>query len=254
MAAPAESLAQPLCLGSAGRPVLALQLRLNTERVAPELRLDGRFGKSTQAALAAFQLKRRLKPDGVVGRETAAALGWRYTAGNAPPYVLRYDKPPMPGLTPPLLVIKQVIRDGLETYKGMLIAEINKNGLSEQGRKNAISDIETILWPGLMESLDSFASKARAQGIDPKYQGDLFDFDVNLFRRGLMTFTSLALELGRRMKEVGGNVSGYADVIDRGLQLDQIGAIAGRLLKGDQSAAMTIAQIQMAFRAALGTY
>lgn len=61
-----------LTLGSWGADVFALQQAL--VRAGYELVSDGLFGRSTQRAVIAFQLANNLKPDGIVGPKTVAAL------------------------------------------------------------------------------------------------------------------------------------------------------------------------------------
>ena len=61
-------------IGSVGDDVKRLQRMLN--RRGAGLELDGRFGPLTQAAVKRFQKTAKLKADGMVGRQTWAALGW----------------------------------------------------------------------------------------------------------------------------------------------------------------------------------
>jgi hypothetical protein len=69
-AAPTEPL---LTIGDRGPDVLALQRRLNA--LGADLKEDGEFGAATHAAIIAFQGANGLRPDGVVGAKTRAALG-----------------------------------------------------------------------------------------------------------------------------------------------------------------------------------
>jgi hypothetical protein len=62
-----------LSFGDRGPEVLALQQRLNT--LGAQLKEDGEFGTGTRAAVIAFQGANGLRPDGVVGSKTRAALG-----------------------------------------------------------------------------------------------------------------------------------------------------------------------------------
>ena len=62
-----------LTLGDRGPDVLALQRRLNV--LGAEVKEDGEFGTGTRAAVMAFQGSKGLRPDGVVGSQTRAALG-----------------------------------------------------------------------------------------------------------------------------------------------------------------------------------
>jgi hypothetical protein len=63
-----------LTLGDRGPEVVALQRRLN-EVEGSDLVADGIFGVGTRAAVIAFQARRGLQPDGVVGPKTKEALG-----------------------------------------------------------------------------------------------------------------------------------------------------------------------------------
>lgn len=62
-----------LNIGDRGPEVSHLQERLNV--FGADLKVDGVFGTATHAAVIAFQAEKGLKPDGVVGPKTAAALG-----------------------------------------------------------------------------------------------------------------------------------------------------------------------------------
>jgi uncharacterized protein (TIGR02594 family) len=60
--------------GDKGYEVRQLQLLLNQTRIPPQLPITGNFGTQTTAAVIAFQRNKRLDDDGVVGRNTWAAL------------------------------------------------------------------------------------------------------------------------------------------------------------------------------------
>jgi Putative peptidoglycan binding domain len=62
----------PLHSGSRGGYVMVLQIRLNA--LGELVGVDGDFGPGTVGAVQQFQRKRQLKPDGVVGPKTWAAL------------------------------------------------------------------------------------------------------------------------------------------------------------------------------------
>jgi len=68
--------------GSRGKTVLHLQRRLAAHGFRPGP-LDGVFGPNTEAALMQFQAASHLRPDGIAGDQTWAAL--RVTASEAPP-------------------------------------------------------------------------------------------------------------------------------------------------------------------------
>lgn len=57
-----------------GWSVSSIQARLNS-RIGAKLKVDGRFGYGTQAAVIKFQRSRGLTPDGYVGPKTWRALG-----------------------------------------------------------------------------------------------------------------------------------------------------------------------------------
>lgn len=60
--------------GDSGPGVRHLQERLNVHGASPRLVTDGRFGPISRRAVEAFQLRRGLKVDGIVGPKTWAAL------------------------------------------------------------------------------------------------------------------------------------------------------------------------------------
>lgn len=76
--------------GASGADVLALQNRLK-ERGFPPGAIDGNFGPGTLAAVIGFQKGQGLLVDGVVGAQTASALG--FEASSIPPL------PAMPNIT-----------------------------------------------------------------------------------------------------------------------------------------------------------
>jgi Putative peptidoglycan binding domain/Papain-like cysteine protease AvrRpt2 len=74
----------PLRNGARGVDVAALQVQLNLgSSPGPNLRVDGSFGRLTQAAVADFQRRANLASDGVVGPQTHAALASRTTLSVA---------------------------------------------------------------------------------------------------------------------------------------------------------------------------
>ena len=60
--------------GDTGPEVETLQNALVTIGAAPSLKVDGKYGPSTTAAVTAFQQSNGLTADGVVGKETTAAI------------------------------------------------------------------------------------------------------------------------------------------------------------------------------------
>ncbi|MFP4662271.1 MAG: spore cortex-lytic enzyme [Halanaerobiales bacterium] len=83
---PEAQAAQPtLSWGSSGTSVRVLQRKL-LEWGYFEGRVDGTYGPATYRAVIDFQRKNRIRVDGVVGRETWGALGYRWSgsAGSQP--------------------------------------------------------------------------------------------------------------------------------------------------------------------------
>jgi peptidoglycan hydrolase-like protein with peptidoglycan-binding domain len=62
-----------LNIGDRGPEVRHLQERLNF--FGAEMKVDGVYGPATHAAVIAFQAEKGLKPDGIIGPKTVAALG-----------------------------------------------------------------------------------------------------------------------------------------------------------------------------------
>ena len=96
------SITGPLRMGSRGTSVSTLQAALNTAlQPSHNLETDGIFGRRTEQAVRAFQQRRALGVDGVVGSKTADALGLGYTAGagggGATPAPPPPGRPPAPG-------------------------------------------------------------------------------------------------------------------------------------------------------------
>jgi len=60
--------------GSSGPDVKAIQQALNTWGANPRLETDGKFGSHTDKAVREFQAAHQLRPDGIAGRLTRAAL------------------------------------------------------------------------------------------------------------------------------------------------------------------------------------
>jgi peptidoglycan hydrolase-like protein with peptidoglycan-binding domain len=73
----AEGFTGPLSLGNKGPRVTALQQRLRELSLLRD-KADGYFGRNTNNAVIDFQFLVGLNPDGLVGPDTAAALGLSY--------------------------------------------------------------------------------------------------------------------------------------------------------------------------------
>lgn len=64
--------------GDKGNDVLELQKLIN--KAGDNIEEDGSFGPATQKAVKAFQKKKKLKVDGVAGKDTIIALGGKWTS------------------------------------------------------------------------------------------------------------------------------------------------------------------------------
>ena len=76
------ALATLLTVGAQGQAVTALQTQLKARGFDPGP-IDGDFGPGTEQAVRAFQQAQGLEVDGVVGAQTASALG--LSTGDMPP-------------------------------------------------------------------------------------------------------------------------------------------------------------------------
>ena len=79
---PAPTNQHPVGMGEGGQRVHDLQERLNALGIKPALKVDGKFGPKTLAAVRAFQRSHGLKVDGLVGPLTTAALRLKHPAGH----------------------------------------------------------------------------------------------------------------------------------------------------------------------------
>ena len=80
---PIRSISSTVRTGSSGSDVKELQRALQKKGFDPQ-GTDGKFGANTRAAVIAFQRANGLKPDGVVGKDTRAAL-FGPASPSAPP-------------------------------------------------------------------------------------------------------------------------------------------------------------------------
>ncbi len=65
--------------GAKGSTVKKIQVSLNTHGAKPRLEVDADFGPKTDTAVRKFQRDSKLKVDGIVGKQTSAALGYKPT-------------------------------------------------------------------------------------------------------------------------------------------------------------------------------
>jgi hypothetical protein len=249
-------LLNPLCLGNNGEAVRALQTQLNEARSGLPLNVDGRFGISTHRALLAFQRQKGLKPDGVVGPKCAEVLGWQYRAGSSRPYVVRYDKPPLPPLTPPLAVIAAAVWSGLEPFKLLMVDDI-AHAYDHYSNPNATSDVysaqgkqkfqryEELNWHFIrvrnrLDQLENFTN-----GQDDSVLSDLRD-----------TFAYFKMDMStgyRAMEFYGGNMNLPVRNLES-LPFQQILGAIERVMKGEQLMDIAITGMRMSLDAAKQTW
>jgi len=241
-----------LALGSSGPDVRELQLLLNSDRIRAGLKVDGKFGKTTHRALVDFQKRNGLKADGVVGGRTARVLGWSFVPGPTAPYKIRMDRPAHSETSSPLQVLGDVIYVGLNRLGRRVEDEIRRFGLSPNATHQLVeNDLKRVIIPGLRERVGEFLN-VRLTDDSGRQNETQRQFDVNLFRRSFIDGFDLFYQMARTAKEAGGNVHNFAIFLDRARQLERIGEIAERLLKGEQNPAITIQQIKIAFDTATG--
>lgn len=267
------TLSYPLCLGSNGSVVRALQVLLNQAGVGAALATDGRFGKGTHVALLAFQRRKGLKPDGVVGPATAKALGWSYRQGESKPYVIRYDAPPLPAMTPPVAAVAVAIRVGMGAFKELMYEGITKayaktnygvpspagsppaqqpaldafareRGFktSEDFHQRQFAQVKARLadlnwhYDKLWDSLTRLQDQA-ASGVAPDLAGlhSVFAYFVSDMRSSL-----------RAMSLLSGDTLACEQALEQ-LSYQHLLSIVERVLRGEQTALMAISQIGIAF-------
>ena len=244
------TLTRPLGLGSNGDEVRALQMLLNQAGLGCVLTADGRFGKRTHVALMAFQRKKGLKADGVVGPSTARALGWNCRAMDARPYVIRYDKPPLPAMTPPFTAVAEGIRVGMGAFKELMFDGITKayartnygvptptdvHQKQFHQVKTRLADLEwhfDKIWSSLRQLQDQVAA-----GGEPNLVG----------LRGAFAYFATDMRSSlRAMDLLSADTRACEQALDR-LPYQHVIAIVERFLRGEQTAAVAMVQVQLAF-------
>ncbi|MEO8751847.1 MAG: peptidoglycan-binding domain-containing protein [Casimicrobiaceae bacterium] len=245
-------LTYPLCIGSSGQQVKTLQALLNEAQPGSMLPLDGRFDKKTHGVLLAFQRQKGLKPDGVVGPKTAKALGWNYQPVDTKPYVIRYDVPPLPAMTPPLAVLADAIWTGMQPFKELILDDIvhafdgyvNPHASSEQyaaqGRQKLMryEDL-TRDFLKLKDGLNHLKELSAGQ----------FDLAVEEIRDVFAYFKSDMSSALKGMDFYGTNMTIPIRNIES-LPSWQISAAIERVMKGEQIATIAIAQVNLALETA----
>ena len=230
----------PLHLGSHGEDVKELQRFLNQDRIGAMLAIDGRFGESTHKAVVEFQRRQHLKPDGVVGPATAKLLGWGYHPARVLPYVITFEEPPRPPMTPPLRVLVDAILAGLKPVhkatRDAMFATPEQSGDPRVNLKQiGFLDQEwSRLETALNELVDTVPDGTRA---------------ANTVRTSLQTYVQWTSDIAKTMQwhARGGYMWRLPDLI-RTIPIDVIVGTTSRLLRGEQSVTVALSQLQIAFR------
>lgn len=233
-------LSAPLCLGSHGEEVKELQRLLNEDRIGPTLSIDGRFGKATHKALLKFQRRNGLKPDGIVGPNTAKLIGWGYFPGRVLPYVISIEEPPRPPMTSPLKVLVETILAGIKpVYKATRDAMFS-TPMSDGNPRHNIKQIEFLdhAWGKLEDELNALAENVP--------DGTMA---ISTMRTSLQTYVSWSSDFANALQwqANGGYVWRLPDLIHK-VPINSIVGAADRILRGDQSITMALAQLQIAFQ------
>lgn len=246
------TLTRLLSIGSSGKEVIALQNVLNRAGAMPPLSPTGRFGKDTHQALIAFQRKRGLKPDGVVGPGTARALGWNYRNSNAKPYVISYEKPPMPAMSPPLAVIAEVIWDSMNKFFDLIVDDIAhafdgyRNPYAKRDQINQQVRQRFARYEDLKDDFRRLRKTCDQLHNFSVGQGDLAVAEV---KSGLEFFKRDMTSSLRAMDYTGANTQTAIRNIDT-LPVQQIVDAVDRVMRGEQMPELAISGIRLAFDAA----
>ena len=259
----APTLTRPLCLGSAGPPVRALQTFLNGSGMAlgPPVPVDGRFARSTHVAVVLFQRRKGLKPDGVVGRKTAEAIGWHYTPVNEKPYTISYESPSMPAVTPPLAVVAEAIRIGMD----QLAEKIVDDFWVAYSNPNNDASYQEFMGRVYSEQPDLSGKQFRQRTL--RIQDVIFHY-----RRFVKTLSEIVIasvdDPQNLLKQLRNAFSEFVDQVIRAcngidfyygitdhcrqrvksLNYDSIVGTVASLLSGDRTATFAVAQVQIAFQ------
>ena len=233
-------LSGPLHLGSSGEDVRELQRLLNEDQASPMLKADGRFGKSTHRALVEFQRRKGLKPDGVVGPATAKLLGWGYHPGRVLPYVIAFEEPPRPAMTPPLKLLVDAVLIGLKpVHKATRDAMFATPTVSNDARIN-LKQIGFLdqQWGRMGDALNAVVEEVPDGAMA-----------AATMRRSLETYVEWTSDFAKTLQwhARGGYMWRLPDLIHR-IPVDVIVGTADRVLRGEQTITMALAQLQMAFQ------
>ena len=245
----APTLTRLLCIGTNGKEVSALQNILNQARSGPALSVDGRFGRRTHKALIAYQRQHGLKPDGVVGPGTARKLGWNSRISNSTPFIISYEKPPLPAMTPPLEVIAEAIWAGMQSLKLLMVDDIahafdgyvNPRATQEQyqtQRRQQWKRFEDVNYDfdkirSMLDKLKTFSNG----------QGDLAAEEV----KAAFGFVQRDLRSALAAMDFAGADTKTAIRNVMTMPGQQLADIVGRVMQGEQMVEIALASIRLAF-------
>jgi len=234
----APTLSAPLCLGSHGEDVKELQRQLSDARTGQMLSVDGRFGKLTHKAVIEFQRRNSVKADGVVGPVTAKLLKWEYRAGRVMPYVISFEEPPRPAMTPPLAVLVDAIIEGLKPLRSAVEDAILETPTGAPTKNLKRREYANLEWDHFVERLRNLANELP---------------DGNLAIAGLRAaFRTYIDSIHSELKALefyakGGYYWRLHPILDS-LPVDVIARTMDRVLRGEQLVAIALAQLQIAFQ------
>lgn len=241
-----------LCIGASGSDVRALQAQLTRALTGAVLVSDGRFGRRTHKALLAFQRQKGLKVDGVVGPATASALGWSFQSYGNKPYVISYEKPPLPPMTPPLHVIAEVVWDAMQPFKDKILDDIAhaydgyRNPYATRDQYNSQARQKFRRWEDLKYHFEKLRGsldrlKAFSTGQDDLAVEEIksaFHYFKHDMRSNFMAMDLFGADTTIPIRNI------------ESLPSEQITDAIGRVMRGEQMAEVAIAQIRLSFEAA----
>lgn len=194
----------------------------------PMLTLDGRFGLRTHNNVMSFQGCKSLFRDGIVGPKTANALGWTYSGPPSLPYKLRMEPA---GKAPPLSSIADAILRAMDVFHAAITEEVRNCGATQLHLDRAL-DALSIPYDSLKENLDHLKSYSNF-GPDSLYlKTDLAHYQVTV------------LKIGVYLKDHGGSMRRLA-LMNDALDVEHIGEIVQRLFKGEETAVVVIAKLDL---------
>ena len=234
-------LTKPLSLGSRGPEVKILQEALNAwddDHSQSPLVPDGRFGKKTHSAVLFVQFWDGLKEDGVVGPKTAEVLGLEMSSGpRMMPVSISIDQPPPKAMTPPLKLLVDAVVEGLRPLKERIEDAI----LSAPK-----DDVRAILQHRNQanEGFDDLAEDLASWSSDLP-EGNLAIAKLRTLFQNFVHWTKSELEAAQ-FSARGGWIWRFKPLLDQ-LPIELVAVVTERVLRGEQTAVVAMAQIRMAF-------